>query len=348
MSKLPERPPNIIIEKWLQYRVPKRQVKFLRSSSTSFIPRNLIIEWEAPGVKITRKCKDLGVHHQDPAEYVRLYGAELKNTNELPTCDDGRFNQTVVATTRPAFDVKPVVVETRPAVVEPPTFSTSSQQLRFVTQRPDCPCTSACNCACHSGGYWTSNGDCNQVQQQTTTSIVQATFTSSNNCNCCCEPQQAPPRAPSPLPPPVVQAPVIPPAPVVVQNNSTCVCCCHGGSFGGGGYYISEQSGCCCETPAPLPPAPVPVVVPPPAPVVQQAPSSCTCCCTNTSLPPVVNIPAPVVSIPQPIPPLIPVQVPQPSSELCCCRSGVASSSTHLTDCHQMSAINGKCPIHYG
>ena len=87
MTNLPPRPQDIIVEKWLPYRPQKRRVVFQRAASMQqLVPRNLIIEWEAPDVEVVKQCRDLGVVDADPEEYCRRFGKELKKTHELPTC----------------------------------------------------------------------------------------------------------------------------------------------------------------------------------------------------------------------------------------------------------------------
>jgi hypothetical protein len=87
LSNLPQRPRDVIIERWLPYSQPKRRVIHQRSQSVAaLVPRNLIIEWEAPEVQITHKCKDLGTVDANPEDYVRQFGHELKCGNEIPVC----------------------------------------------------------------------------------------------------------------------------------------------------------------------------------------------------------------------------------------------------------------------
>jgi hypothetical protein len=47
-------------------------------------PRNLVIEWDAAEAEVEQVCRDLGVVRADPEEYVRKYGAELKQSHEIP------------------------------------------------------------------------------------------------------------------------------------------------------------------------------------------------------------------------------------------------------------------------
>lgn len=61
---------------------------FQRAASVQhLIPKNLIIEWEAPDVEVVKQCRDLGVVEADPEEYLRRFGPDLKQTHELPTCE---------------------------------------------------------------------------------------------------------------------------------------------------------------------------------------------------------------------------------------------------------------------
>jgi hypothetical protein len=94
LSHLPQRPQDIIVEKWLPYRPQKRRVVYQRAvSCQQLVPRNLIIEWEAPEVEVVKQCKDLGVMDADPEDYCRRYGNELKQASELPTCEPEQSQQ---------------------------------------------------------------------------------------------------------------------------------------------------------------------------------------------------------------------------------------------------------------
>jgi hypothetical protein len=84
-SNLPQKPQNVLIEKWLPYRPQRRRVVFQRSCRpTPPNPRNTIIEWEAPDVEVEKVCRELGVVDADPEEYVRRYGPELKRREDIP------------------------------------------------------------------------------------------------------------------------------------------------------------------------------------------------------------------------------------------------------------------------
>ena len=84
---MPSKPQSVIIERWLPYNQVKRRVIFQRSKDADPIvvkPKNVIIQWEAPIVKVKKEFKDLGIIRANPSEYVARYGATLKKANELP------------------------------------------------------------------------------------------------------------------------------------------------------------------------------------------------------------------------------------------------------------------------
>ena len=47
-------------------------------------PKNVIVQWEPPQVKIKREFKYLGVVNANPADYVARYGQTLKTSQEIP------------------------------------------------------------------------------------------------------------------------------------------------------------------------------------------------------------------------------------------------------------------------
>lgn len=46
--------------------------------------KNVIIQWEAPTVTITRQFRDLGVVSANPGEYLAKYGSSVVRSSELP------------------------------------------------------------------------------------------------------------------------------------------------------------------------------------------------------------------------------------------------------------------------
>ena len=89
LAPLPAKPQSIIIERWLPYAQTKRRVIYQNLDGTSAAarvqkPKNLIVQWDAPHVKIKEEFKYLGVIRANPIEYVARYGAHLKSAAELP------------------------------------------------------------------------------------------------------------------------------------------------------------------------------------------------------------------------------------------------------------------------
>ena len=67
-------------------------------------PKNLIIKWQSPEVKITRRVTFLGAQRASPELYVQKYGNELKNFNEIK-------NLLLEYTIRPDDDKSKLAVE---------------------------------------------------------------------------------------------------------------------------------------------------------------------------------------------------------------------------------------------
>lgn len=90
MPELPHKPQSIIIERWLPYKQIKRKVIFVRDDRQnnekriSSKPKNIIVQWSQPKVKIKKEFKDLGTVRANPIEYVQRFGSTLKKSDELP------------------------------------------------------------------------------------------------------------------------------------------------------------------------------------------------------------------------------------------------------------------------
>lgn len=85
LAPLPSRPQNVIIERWLPYGEIKRRVIFNKPTQPDPVvvpPRNIIVQWEAPDVTVSKEIKYLGVVRANPAEYVEKYGSTL--VTEMP------------------------------------------------------------------------------------------------------------------------------------------------------------------------------------------------------------------------------------------------------------------------
>ena len=63
LAPLPSKPQNVIIERWLPYGEVKRRVVFNKPTEPEPVvvtPRNIIVQWEAPEVNVTKEVKYLG------------------------------------------------------------------------------------------------------------------------------------------------------------------------------------------------------------------------------------------------------------------------------------------------
>ena len=87
LAQLPAKPQSVLIERWLPYSQVKRRVIFRPNTQPDLVvakPRNTIVQWLAPIVKVNRRVENLGVARGDPFEYVKTFGASLRQSHELP------------------------------------------------------------------------------------------------------------------------------------------------------------------------------------------------------------------------------------------------------------------------
>ncbi|CAF1035866.1 unnamed protein product, partial [Brachionus calyciflorus] len=87
LPAIPPKPQQVFLEKWLPFKQQKRRVVYQRPEPDCVLPnpRNLVIQWEAPEVEVTRDYKNLGSQLADPQEYVRRHGSELLGHEEFRT-----------------------------------------------------------------------------------------------------------------------------------------------------------------------------------------------------------------------------------------------------------------------
>jgi hypothetical protein len=86
LAQLPAKPQSVLIERWLPYSQVKRRVIFQAAPPDPIVvaPRNTIVQWEAPDVRIHKEYKYLGVIRANPSEYVQAFGATLRLAHDLP------------------------------------------------------------------------------------------------------------------------------------------------------------------------------------------------------------------------------------------------------------------------
>ena len=86
LAPLPSKPQAVIIERWLPYQQAKRRVIFKKSilkDPEMIVPKNVIIQWEAPAVSVKQQITYLGVVKANPAEYIEKY-KNLYQSVDLP------------------------------------------------------------------------------------------------------------------------------------------------------------------------------------------------------------------------------------------------------------------------
>jgi hypothetical protein len=77
---------DIIIERWIPYgAMSKRKTIVQRAAAAKPYPkpRNVIIQYEAPQVRVVRQFQRLGVTPENPQAYVQRYGASLFDAQTL-------------------------------------------------------------------------------------------------------------------------------------------------------------------------------------------------------------------------------------------------------------------------
>ena len=86
MPQITPKPQAIINERWLPFEERKRRIIFKRPPPVPVFckPKNIIVEWQTPEVKIESRTTYLGTINADPIEYVNRYGNSLKTFAEFP------------------------------------------------------------------------------------------------------------------------------------------------------------------------------------------------------------------------------------------------------------------------
>ena len=86
LPKLPQLPQDIVVERWLGYNNRTRRVIFQKAPKLVLLPapKNTIIEWSSPDVKLHREYKFLGVERANPEQYAAAFGQSLRHASQLP------------------------------------------------------------------------------------------------------------------------------------------------------------------------------------------------------------------------------------------------------------------------
>lgn len=86
ISKEPRLPPKILVERWLPYKEPIRNIIFNKNNETVSAQKvnNLIVQWDSPNVNVQKKVTHLGVEIADPIRYTQEHLNEIIQPIELP------------------------------------------------------------------------------------------------------------------------------------------------------------------------------------------------------------------------------------------------------------------------
>lgn len=86
LAQLPAKPQSVLIERWLPYKQVKRRVIFRAAPPDPILvkPRNKIVQWETPQIKINQQLEYLGVKRGNPKEYALMFKDKLVNAKDLP------------------------------------------------------------------------------------------------------------------------------------------------------------------------------------------------------------------------------------------------------------------------
>lgn len=87
LAPLPQRPGDVIVERWLGMENQPREVVFKPAKPVSGgkAPENVLIQWSAPQLKVNKKTENMGVSEADPCAYKKKYGSSLKDASKLPS-----------------------------------------------------------------------------------------------------------------------------------------------------------------------------------------------------------------------------------------------------------------------
>jgi len=86
LPALPAKPRDIIIERWVPYGAMQKRRTIVQRAAAAVqyaAPRNVIIQYEAPQVRIVRQFQRLGVTAENPQAYIARYGAQLRDSVTL-------------------------------------------------------------------------------------------------------------------------------------------------------------------------------------------------------------------------------------------------------------------------
>ena len=83
---MPAKPQAVINERWLPYESRKRRVIYQAPQPDPVYckPKNVIVQWDAPNVRVEQVVKYLGIVNANPQEYITRYGETLRYAQQFP------------------------------------------------------------------------------------------------------------------------------------------------------------------------------------------------------------------------------------------------------------------------
>jgi hypothetical protein len=86
LPPVPAKPQAVINERWLPYESRKRRVIYQAPQPDPVYckPKNVIVQWDAPNVRVEQVVKYLGIVNANPQEYITRYGETLRYAQQFP------------------------------------------------------------------------------------------------------------------------------------------------------------------------------------------------------------------------------------------------------------------------
>ncbi len=86
LPPVPAKPQAVINERWLPYEKQQRRVIYQAPQPDPVYckPKNVIVQWDAPNVRIEQVVKYLGIVNANPQEYTSRYGETLRYFQQFP------------------------------------------------------------------------------------------------------------------------------------------------------------------------------------------------------------------------------------------------------------------------
>jgi len=86
LPPVPAKPQGVILERWLPFEAQRRKVIYRPPQPDPVYckPKNVIVQWDPPNVRIEQTVKYLGIVNANPTEYIKRYGETLVSVQQFP------------------------------------------------------------------------------------------------------------------------------------------------------------------------------------------------------------------------------------------------------------------------